>query len=143
MIMPANCIPCEVTDTGTSIKRKTPHKKYWGGPAAKIFPSPKRGIVTSHKVPVPRLELDTELNAVGAWRRILREADQEVSRCRRVDQRVGEIAAPEAHGIRPVVHVPMNRRLYIVLSRLTQLIVCLGEPTAVVKVLPIQCPVSC
>src|ERR1700733_344434 len=98
-------------------------------------------VLRAPRSPAP-LQFGAELDAVSARRRILREAGQEVARRRCVDERVRQVSAPQSDGVRAVVHMPVQSGVDIVIGGLTQLVVCLPEPSAVVKVLLIERPVS-
>src|ERR1700735_4569143 len=91
----------------------------------------------------PPLQPGAEFDAVGPRRRILREASKEVTRCSCVHERIRQVSAPQTDGVRPIVHMPVEAGIDVVIGRLTQLIVRLGAPSAVVKVLRIERPVSC
>src|ERR1700733_1492864 len=94
------------------------------------------------KPPSP-LQFGAEFDAIGTRRCILREAGEEVTRHRCVHERIRQVSAPQTDGVWPVVHVPVQAAVYVVIGRLTQLVVRLAEPTAVMQVLRIERPVPC
>src|SRR6202021_1331975 len=53
--------------------------------------------------PQSALHSGAEFDAVGARRRILREARKEVARRRSVDERVRQVSAPQTNRVRPIV----------------------------------------
>src|SRR5882724_11330036 len=94
-----------------------------------------------HRQSTYALKIDTEFDAINAGRCVLPETGDRISRHRCIDDLIRQIPAPQPDGEGLVLRVDVHAGIDGIISGLSELIVRLTKPTAVVQEVGIKGPI--